>query len=543
MKFIWHSTKAPEHTRYDDIYFLSPQVGWGINSAGKIVHTEDAGTTWSEKQLAGPATWLRCMAFTSPTDGWVGSISRRERLWKTTDGKDWTNISDVLPRIPNAICGMHSPSKNVVYCSGTQYPDREAAVMRTLDGGQTWKSFSMKAHANLLIDNYFTDDKHGWVVGGVGGDDYPMLKPVVLFTDDGGETWTDRLKDSGIKFPNGEWGWKIQFLNAQLGFVSLENSNGAAILKTVDGGQTWKRIEVTDPRHNADLEGVGFINETTGWVGGWGRGFNPGPGDGITSGTTDGGATWFDANSVGAFLNRFRFTGSEPIVGYASGRTIYQCVAVPDDVQPSAALLARRKMPDVPLVWKSMEIKAEVPRDARQFAVTIFDARQTLVKVLADEASPAPGARTLTWDFKTDEGKDAGLGHFTYRISAGDKVTTEMVMRAARTAPEDLGAQVIAMIELHAPIAMRSHDELVLPDAAGKPVELKLLFATPRELLAALIRGGWIIPGASDRSMLLVSIIGTGSNRGPMKSEFSPDEVELLSQWIDAGAIIPTAGT
>ena len=432
MKFIWRPTGAPEQTRYDDIFFLSPQVGWGINSAGQLVHTEDGAQTWTVKQLAGPRTWLRCSSFTSPTDGWVGSISRRERLWKTTDGKEWTNISDTLPPIPNAICGMHSPSKNVVYCSGTQYPDREAAVMRTVDGGQTWTSISMKAHANLLIDNYFIDDKHGWVVGGVGGDDYPLLKPVVLFTDDGGHTWTDRLQNSGIKFPSGEWGWKIQFLNAQVGFVSLESSDGAAILKTVDGGQTWRRIQVNDPRHNADLEGVGFINETTGWVGGWGRGFNPGPGDGITSGTTDGGATWFNANDVGAFLNRFRFTGSEPIVGYASGRTIYQCVAVPDNVQPSAALLARAPMPAVPLAWKSMEIKAEVPRDARQFSVTIFNPRQTLVKVLTEETSPAPGARTLTWDFKTDEGKDAGIGHFTYRVSIDDKVMTEMVMRPAR---------------------------------------------------------------------------------------------------------------
>ena len=41
--------------------------------------------------------------------------------------------------------------------------------MKTTDGGETWTSISMAAHANLLIDNYFTDDLHGWVVGGKGG--------------------------------------------------------------------------------------------------------------------------------------------------------------------------------------------------------------------------------------------------------------------------------------------------------------------------------------------------------------------------------------
>ena len=61
--------------------------------------------------------------------------------------------------------------------------------------------------------------------------------------------------------------------------------------------------------------------------------------------------------------------------------------------------------------------------------------------------------------------------------------------------------------------------------------------------MAALIRGGWIIPGAADRSMFLVSIIGTGPNRGPMKSELAQADVDLLAEWIDAGAVIPDPGT
>ena len=42
------------------------------------------------------------------------------------------------------------------------------------------------------------------------------------------------------------------------------------------------------------------------------------------------------------------------------------------------------------------------------------------------------------------------------------------------------------------------------PDASGSPVSLKSLFNSPRDLMAALIRGGWIIPGEPDRSMFLV---------------------------------------
>ena len=85
-------------------------------------------------------------------------------MWKTEDGKTWTDMTASLPPLPSAICGISSPSKSVVFASGTQYPNREAAVMHTADGGQTWNSISMAAHANLLIDTYFVDDLHGWVV-------------------------------------------------------------------------------------------------------------------------------------------------------------------------------------------------------------------------------------------------------------------------------------------------------------------------------------------------------------------------------------------
>jgi len=73
------------------------QVGWGVNSAGQIVHTEDAGATWTIQNTVGTDTWIRCMSFTSPTDGWVGSITRRQRLWKTEDGKTWTDMTASLP--------------------------------------------------------------------------------------------------------------------------------------------------------------------------------------------------------------------------------------------------------------------------------------------------------------------------------------------------------------------------------------------------------------------------------------------------------------
>jgi photosystem II stability/assembly factor-like uncharacterized protein len=540
MNFTWHATKADVQTRYDDIWFINPLVGWAVNSAGQILHTEDGGATkWKLQQTAAPKTYLRCMSFSSPTDGWVGTITTEQRLFKTQDGKNWTDMTASLPALPSAICGISSPSKNVVFASGTQFPSREAAVMHTADGGQTWNSISMAAHANLLIDTFFTDDLHGWVVGGRGGKSYKKLTPVIMFTADGGKTWEDKLLNSGINFPKGEWGWKIQFLTPQIGFVSLENDTAAAILKTTDGGQTWKRIEVRDPQRNVELEGVGFINENVGWVGGWGHNFTSGNPDGTTSGTTDGGATWFDANDVGHFINRFRFTGSEPIVAYASGGTVYQGVVSPSTaVASAAARAAPAPGPFIPLAFDKLEIKTQLPDNAKKLTITIFDPRQALAKVLTEEASPKAGARTFAWDFKTDDGVDAGTGHFMYRVSIDNNVTTGMVARPTRETPADLANKVVEMIKRQAQRAERAHDELVLPDASGKPVPLKSLFDTPVDLMAALVRGGWVIPSQPDRSMFLEAIIGTG----PMQSVLADADVQLLKDWVTAGAMIPGAG-
>ena len=43
----------------------------------------------------------------------------------------------------------------------------------------------------------------------------------------------------------GEWGWKIHFVDPQLGFVSLENFDDGATLKTTDGGSTGRALTST----------------------------------------------------------------------------------------------------------------------------------------------------------------------------------------------------------------------------------------------------------------------------------------------------------
>jgi len=92
------------------------------------------------------------------------------------------------------------------------------------------------------------------------------------------------------------------------------------------------------------------------------------------------------------------------------------------------------------------------------------------------------------------------------------------------------------LIANFARVARRAHDKLTLPDAQGRAVALVDLFDDPAEMMQALVRGGWVVPGEPERSMFLTRIMENG---GPMEGVFAADDVETVRQWILAGAALP----
>ncbi|MGI9276262.1 MAG: hypothetical protein ACR2PT_15655, partial [Endozoicomonas sp.] len=289
-------------SRTDDIWFFNENEGWLVNSSGYVCKTTSGGECWEPKFYLCPASkgkpYLRCMGWGSRNVGWFGSVtgigdhglSNPENylntlLHHTTDGGEtWKPVTNLPKGSPAGICGFYAVNDKVAYGSGTNDPGLPGpAIVKTTDGGASWELIDMKDHADNLIDIYFKDEKTGFVVGGKNHDQcstlragyppprlikYAQLKPVILKTTDGGKSWTNVAGDTS-EFACGEWGWKIQFINDQFGFVSLENFVSAAILKTTDGGDTWTRHAVQDSCGtviNKDLEGIGFINEKQGWV-------------------------------------------------------------------------------------------------------------------------------------------------------------------------------------------------------------------------------------------------------------------------------------
>ena len=442
----WRPTNAPMADqdlgkRYDDVWFETPDLGWGVNSDGMILRTSDGGASW-DLQFHDPATYLRCLGFASTTRGWAGTLSGPARLLETNDGRTWSAVAGLPAGGPPMVCGLSVVDESVIYASGTNYPfgfsdNPPPAMLKTVDGGATWVTIDMRAHAALLVDTWFSTPERGWVVGGradptvpAGGDGRDNVTPVVLHTEDGGLSWVDRVAELHGELPLGEWGWKIQFLDERVGFVSLENFRDGAVLKTTDGGMHWQRLPVDDPQQNANLEGVGFVDENRGWVGGWGADFAGGQ----SSATEDGGRTWRDANEIGRFVNRFRFLGRPVTVGYAAGATVYKYSdePVPASMRPAfaggpgvaaAPLLAGAARADgsAPL-----RIPVTVPEGASRLEVNVWERFGRHVGRLLDEAGPAPGARTVEWDA-------AGRsGSYIVRVTVDDDSESQIVALGGR---------------------------------------------------------------------------------------------------------------
>lgn len=153
---------APERTTFGSI----PRK-LAVNSNGQILHTRDGGDSWVV-QLQGPSpTYFRCISFANENRGWCGTLTAARRMFHSLDGgANWIEVTNLPPLAPSAICGMSVVNDQVVFTSGTNYPNRPARMMKTLDGGESWSAWEMQQWADLLVDCYFTSPTTGWVVGG-----------------------------------------------------------------------------------------------------------------------------------------------------------------------------------------------------------------------------------------------------------------------------------------------------------------------------------------------------------------------------------------
>jgi photosystem II stability/assembly factor-like uncharacterized protein len=285
--------------KQDDVFFVSPQVGWYVNGAGKIFKSTDAGTSWT-MQLHKPGTYFRCIAFVDEKLGFAGNIgpgyfpnvSDETPLYKTTDGgATWEAVTSIEgPKIVG-LCAIEVVRYKYINAGNLAEKTRlvaagrvggPAAMIVSDDLGATWQQIAMPESAKMAFDVHFFDDKHGFIATAT-SDNVEESKALIIATDDGGKTW----RDAYVGERPFELTWKMSFPTREVGYVTIQSYNpdpGASqrfVAKTTDGGKTWRELPLVDDAKVRQF-GVAFVDEQRGFVGAMPGGFA----------TTDGGATW-----------------------------------------------------------------------------------------------------------------------------------------------------------------------------------------------------------------------------------------------------------
>jgi photosystem II stability/assembly factor-like uncharacterized protein len=293
--------EPPGQFRYEDICFVDPTIGRLVYYFGEFHRTSDGGFHW-EKVAGTPEGVYRSVAFVTEERGWIGLIDSEFALLETSDGgSTWSYVE--LPAFVPGICGLYVIDDQTVVGCGVYHGSTRpgAAFIKTTNAGETWTAVDLSSVALSLVDCYFSSPDVGVVVGAVGP--FASGQSVVFSTSNGGATWTKRYTGPRL----GEHCWKVSFPSADVGYVSIQRSGH--ILKTTNGGTSWTELPSVE---DIDQQGIGFINESTGWVGGW---------SGFTSKTTDGGLTW-QSDPWGENVNSF-YILSEGIA-FASGVNAYR---------------------------------------------------------------------------------------------------------------------------------------------------------------------------------------------------------------------------
>ncbi len=392
--------------RFEDVYFINKDTGFAVEFGGYMYKTTDAGVSWSSNYFFGPVNFRSIEFLDDGVTGLAGSFV--DKVFRTPDGGiTWTDISTSFTNIgshPRTICGI-AHYGNIFYAMGWWGADT-AKIFKSTDKGLTWTTTIMDpAVVTNLVDGVFLSADTGFVTGGKNTSSNPNSsnQAVILKTTDGGSTWTKVFADSVI----GGRIWKIQALNHRVLVASIEPyySDTVAMIKSTDGGNTWVEIGTgfsaphlpNQSQPYGQTQGIGFVKEYLGWLGGWYNGAYE---------TYDTGKTWHYL-TFGINLNRFFIIDS--VHAFAGGQQMYKYLGVAttsNQVAPQAIKMPHDLYPISPNPAKgNVKIEFDLKTETNVvLEVASIDTRH-VTRIVS--ARMKPGHYTYNWD-----GRNAPNGHY-----------------------------------------------------------------------------------------------------------------------------------
>ncbi len=305
----WQRVPTEPYTlnnKQDALAFGTPTVGLYGNGTGRIFRTEDAGRHW-RLVWHHAGTYVRALESVDAETAYMGNVgpgyfddvTDTRPLFVTHDGGSrWTPVVPAGGPPVTGICAI-----DVLRVDGKVESIRAggrvggpAGMIVSRDGGATWTAKDMGAVTGMILDIHFVDARTGFIAGASASDE-GKAHARILKTTDGGDTWR-AVFDSPRA---GDNDWKLAFPTARVGYATIMSYAAPAgeargyVVKTEDGGEHWRKLVVTTD-HGWIPYGIAFLDERRGWVGGATGGY----------GTTDGGETWSPAH-MGLSTNKIRF--------------------------------------------------------------------------------------------------------------------------------------------------------------------------------------------------------------------------------------------
>lgn len=270
----WERQETGEPYMLTKVCFVNTSSGWAVGDAGAILHTGDGGATW-ERQASMSLDWLTDVEFVDDLHGWV--LGSGGAIFATTDGGvTWSSRTRSFPL---ADWWFNREFTDMVFADdlhgwavgGEWLPQQgsQALVLATSDGGLTWSETRVPS-----VDGLTCITLHDGTLWAVGPEN------AVLCSADGGATWTRKT----VVAPRQLWG--VAFSGTGQGFAvgssfdDWEGSEVPVVITTEDGGETWDAV---------DIDGVD-ASPVSVWFDGLDGGIVTYTGGMVAS--TDGGATW-----------------------------------------------------------------------------------------------------------------------------------------------------------------------------------------------------------------------------------------------------------
>jgi photosystem II stability/assembly factor-like uncharacterized protein len=251
---------SPGNTEYlRDIEFVNHFEGWAIGYYNTILHTSDAGETWTPYPPGDTldySYWLS-VEFTDSLHGWI--CGSGGDLINTRDGGLTWSKYDITPYVN--LNSMFFLDSNFGWVVG----DGDIRL-KTVDGGHTWNGFP--SYMWNTYDVFFIDAMTGWVVGSNG---------FINKTYNGGINWVMQYSNTTSAL-NSVW-----FTDSLNGWIVGDD---VTVLHTTDGGESWLPQSVPG---NDFLFDIYFLNDLEGWITGY---------TGVILHTTDGGLNWTEESII-----------------------------------------------------------------------------------------------------------------------------------------------------------------------------------------------------------------------------------------------------